>query len=334
MAVEQYDIIVYGSANMALDDVTTNIGGAEDDSIKVHFADQASTTTVEVVSESASDTTQTLTVYGRIADGSLTSEVETLTGTTPVATAASFERLLRCVQSATAVGATAVMSTTNTRADTAVSAGTNYLELDAGASASDGFYTGMVLRIPSASTGAFALREIVSYDGTTKYAYVRTWTTTPTGTITFEIAPGMVLEQSASPAYEILDCRRPFYNAAAEPVSGSERKYFEKVFPHNLNTTTALTTATIDEVDEGLYTSVAFDLESTLDGTDTNGASNNRQTEGDLVSYTFDSTEKNVANSQNLSSGSGQGLWMELTLAAGASATNSFYKVLVSGQST
>ena len=335
MAVEQWDIIVFGAATIPDDDTDTNIGGAEDNSVKYTFEDQASTTTMEVVSESASDTTQTLTVYGRNASGELINEVETLTGTTPVATTATFERLLRVVKSATSVGAVAAMSTSNTRADTAQSAGANYLQLDSGASAVDGFYTGEVLRIPSASgDGAFQVREIVDYNGTDKKAYVRAWTTLPTGTITFEVAPGMVLEHVANPDYEILDCRRPFYNAAAEPASGASRDYYEKIFLHNLNTTTALTTATIDEVDVGLYEKVTFDVEDALDDNDTNGEGNNRQTEGDLSGYSFDSDEKDVSNSQNLSSGSGQGVWLKLTLAAGDSAQNSYYRLQLSGQST
>ena len=335
MAVTAKHIIVYGSANMALDDVTTNIGGAEDGTIKASFSDVVAGQTIEAVSSAAGDTSQTMTIYGRNAAGELVNDVITLNGLTPAVDGSpvSFNRLLRGVKSATTAGDVAVYDATPTVAvQTAQSATADTLVLHAGASGTDNLYTGEIVRILSGSAGVGELREIVEYDGTSKTAYVRDWGVTPTGTITFEISKGMLFEQDVS-SEEITEIQRPFYNAAAEPSSGSQRIYYEKIFVHNAHASTALTSATIAEVAEGIYADVEFDLESTRDGTDTNGVGNDRQTEGDLSTYTFDSSTKDVANSQNFTAGASQGVWLTLTLEAGDAAADSFYKVQTSGQS-
>jgi len=49
---------------------------------------------------------------------------------------------------------------------------------------------------------------------------------------------------------------------------------------------------------------------------------------------TFDSATKNVANSQNLTAGSAQGIWIKLTLAAGDAAQKTSYTLRASGSST
>jgi len=331
MSVEAKDIMVFGSANMQDTDSGTQ-GGAEDKSKKVVWYDLSADDDVEAVSENSGDTTQSITVYGRNAAGELVNETISLNGQTPAQAGSpkTFDRLLKATKSASTSGTVAVMRTTNERADTAQSATASTLVLDAGASATDNAYQFMVLRITGATAGNYQIREIVKYDGSSKTAYVRDWATTPTGTITFEVAEGMVFDKFTSPeAVEIDEVRRPFYNAAANPSGGATKYYYEKVFPHNLHASLALTSAKIDEVDEGAYQKIEFDLESTLDGSDT---STNRLTAPS--GYTFDSDEKDVANSGNFSSGSGQGTWLKLTLAGGDAASNSFYKIKTSGQST
>lgn len=125
-----------------------------------------------------------------------------------------------------------------------------------------------------------------------------------------------------------LEIRRPFYNASAEAAGGSARTYYEKIFIRNNHATLSLTGATIAEQADP-SAKVAFALESTLDGTDTNGAGNNRQvTPG---GYTFNSDPKNVANSQNLTAESAQGVWLELTLGAGDAADNTSYTLRTNG---
>lgn len=128
----------------------------------------------------------------------------------------------------------------------------------------------------------------------------------------------------------VTDIRRPFYDAAADVSGGSARDYYEKIFFKNTNATLDLTNSTIaEQADPSTF--VTFALESSLDGTDTNGAGNRQTHTG---GYTFDNTTKNVANSQSLTSGSAQGVWLKLSLAAGEAADNTSWTARVTGTTT
>lgn len=250
MSIQASDIKAYGSAVMPDDDSVNNIGGAIDTSKKVEFTDIAPAGTVEMSSDNAGDTTQSVTVYGRNNAGELVNEAKTLNGTTWVAFTTTFERILKVVMSA-------------------------------------------------AATGTVTIRE------------------TGPGDDLVTMEPG------------ITEVRRPFYNASA-PASGT-RKYYEKIFFKNDHATLTLTSAVIKE-NADPSGKIAFALETSLDGTDTNGGGNNRQVAPS--GYTFDSADKNVANSQNHSAGSAQGVWMELSLAAGDPAQNTTYTLREEGNST
>lgn len=250
MAIVASDIVAYGSASMPDDDTPTQIGGAIDLTIRVVFTDIVATDEVEIVSDSASDTTETITAHGRNAAGELVNDVATLDGTTPVVvTGTDFERILKLIKS-----------------------------------------TGTV--------GTVTIRD----DGT------------DTTIATMEPA--------------LLEIRRPFYDAAAEASGGATRTYHEKIFFKNNHATLTLTSATIDEQADP-ESVVAFDLESTLDGSDDNGGGNNRQVAPG--GYTFDSNIKNVANSQNLTALAAQGTWLELTLTAGLASNNTTFTMRVNG---
>lgn len=251
MPIVASDIVAYGSSSMPDDDTPTGIGGAKDTSKKVVFTDISANDTVEILSDNAGDTTQTVTVYGRNTAGEIVSEAETLSGTTPQTTTQQFERILKITMSATATGTVTVRKQSD---DVTIAT------LEAG----------------------------------------------------------------------ITEVRRPFYNAAAEASGGSQRDYYEKIFLQNDNGTLTLTQATIEEFADP-STNVDFALESTLDGSDTNGAGNRQTHTG---GYTFDSTTKNVANSQNLTAGSGQGVWLRLRLAAGEASDNTTFTLRVNGQTT
>ena len=236
---------------------------------------------------------------------------------------------MKAIKDATCAGAVAAMSTTNEHADTAQGGGSNYITLAAGASAVDDEYLGKLVRT-TGGTGANQIGECVKYDGTTKRFYVRGWTgDDPDNTTTYEVADGVVFEKTPN---EIDEVRRVCYDAAAEAAGGSDKFNYEKVFVYNQHATLALTNAQIAEVAEGIHAVVDFDLESTLDGSDDNGAGNNREVAPG--GYTFDSNAKDVANSGNFSPVSGQGLWLRLDLDAGDAAQNSFWKPRVTGQST
>ena len=250
MPVAESDIVVYGSALMPDDDAPVNIGGGIDLTTRISFVDIAATDQVEVLSDNAGDTTQTVTLFGRNAAGELISDPMALNGLTVVASALTFERILKVV-------------------------------------------------VDAAHAGNITIRD---QDSDTEI---------------------MVIESG------VLQVRRPFYGAAAEPAAGAQRKYYEKVFFRNNHATLSLTNAQIlEQLDaSGL---VAFDLESTLGGTDTNGGGNNRQVAPG--GYTFNSAAKNVANAQNHTALAAQGVWLELTLAAGAAAQNTNFTLRESGE--
>lgn len=103
MPITAADLVFYGAANHAEDDSSTQ-GGAIDLLVKVAMVFMAANDTIDVVSDNAGDTTQTVTVTGRLATGAIDTEVFTLAGTTPQVGSTTFERVLKVVMSATATG--------------------------------------------------------------------------------------------------------------------------------------------------------------------------------------------------------------------------------------
>lgn len=103
MSVTSSDIYVYGAANMPEDDSSTT-GGAIDRTIKMAFTALTANDTIDVVSDAAGDTTQTVTITGRLANGEIDTDALALNGITPVTGTVTFERILKVVVSATYVG--------------------------------------------------------------------------------------------------------------------------------------------------------------------------------------------------------------------------------------
>jgi len=338
MSVQATDLVAYGSASMPDDDTGTNIGGAVSSGsnlIRMVFDDITPSGNVQVVSSATGDTTQSVAVSGRDASGVLISETKTLNGQTAVAmtTNTTWERLLKAVKSATTTGDVAVESATAVRTGTAQAGTSTSITLDSGASGTDDAYKDMIIRITS-GTGAGQIRKIsqvgsVAYTGSTKVATVdRAWGTTPDSTSVFRISHGMYFEKAPN---EVFQLRRPFYNSSADVAGGSAKTYYEKIFLTNNNSSLALTAATIAlQADTSGY--VSFALESSLNGTDTNGSGNNRQVAPS--GYTFNTTTKNVANSQNHTNGAGQGVWLKLALPAGAAAAKNTFTLRESGTTT
>lgn len=96
---------------MPSDDVST-AGGAIDLLRRIDFTQMASNDTIEAISSSAGDTTQTITLRGRLASGAIVTETITLTGTTQIVTVATYERLLKAELSATCAGTVTVRRAT------------------------------------------------------------------------------------------------------------------------------------------------------------------------------------------------------------------------------
>jgi hypothetical protein len=114
MSVAATDIVVYASLNMPDTDSGVN-GGAIDVLRRLAFTQIAANDTIQAVSASAADTTQTITVEGRSAAGAVVSSgAVTLTGTTAVNLPAlgTVERVLKADLSATCAGIVTVRRTT------------------------------------------------------------------------------------------------------------------------------------------------------------------------------------------------------------------------------
>lgn len=134
----------------------------------------------------------------------------------------------------------------------------------------------------------------------------------------------------------ILCVRRPFYNVSADSSTGSEKKYYEKIFIKNTNTTYNLLEPTISEIATGIYSSVAFDLEkySTLNVSYGANTSINRRTAPNITgmqSGSFDSVVKNLNQDIDLITSGAIGVWLELTLLPGTIASKNIYTLSISG---
>lgn len=331
MSILNSHLVVYGSASMPLDDTTLNIGGAIDTSKRIAFDDVTPNGNMQVVS-STTDTTQTVTLTGRDASGVLITEAKTLTGVTPVPMTVNtvWERLLRAIKSATTVGDVAAESVTAVITGTATGGAAESASAMAtiNLASAAGVLPGMVLRA-TGGTGAAQIRQIISLNGTVA-SVNKDWAVVPDGTTTYRIGHGMVFEKTPS---EVLEVRRPFYNAAADVLGGAARTYYEKMFFKNNHATLALTAAQILEQADPSG-KVTFALETTLSGSGTNGAGNSRLVAPSTGIGAFDSAAKNVANSQNHTAGAGQGFWLALLLAAGDPAQKTSYTVRESGSTT
>ncbi|MGB5107343.1 MAG: hypothetical protein WBP29_11240 [Candidatus Zixiibacteriota bacterium] len=334
MSVLKRDVRFYGAATNPDDDTTEDIGGAIDTAIKVTWGELSAAVELKAVSSNAGDTTQTVTITGRTASGAKVTEVITLNGTTPAqaGTPKTFARTMKAIKSATCAGDVALMSNTATRSNTATGGGVDadgnpYIDLDAGASATDDIYKGEVVRVTS-GTGAGELNEGVRYDGAAKRLYVRNdWGTAPASGSGFELAKGMFFEKAPS---EIMECRRIHFDEAANALGGADKDSYDKVFIKNTHATLALSNAVVSEVVSGISTKETFALDAAVNGTTTNGAGNNRNV---APAGTFDSADKAVPGG-NLEPGDAIGVWCKLTLADGDAAQNSFYELQCAGTTT
>lgn len=126
-----------------------------------------------------------------------------------------------------------------------------------------------------------------------------------------------------------LEMRRVFYNALAEESGGTVKTYYDKVFIKNTNVTADVLTSAQVLLQADPSGVMAFALETVLDGTTDNGGGNNRQVAP--TAFTFDTTTKNVANSANLTDGAAQGVWLQMTLAAGTPAAESTFTLRLAG---
>ncbi|MBI1214139.1 MAG: hypothetical protein GC190_21970 [Alphaproteobacteria bacterium] len=343
MSVLESDVEFYGSANMPdVDGATT--GGALDTTKLIFFNDITPTGTCDYVSSSASDTAAILTATGRDGTGVIQTEAKTLTGTTVVAGAQSFERLLKGVATGTAaVGDVAILSHTKVISAHTAQAGAAAsgavaasITLQAGDGAS--VAVGQIIRITNnLPVGVnFQLKRIIRISG--DIAYVNgAWSTVPTSSSTYDIHQGMLFEKTPNIVKEI---RRPFYNVASDFPGGSTRIFYEKIFAVNNNTATALTAALIIKQVDPSSGTLDFALCTALNDTAT--AANRQTAPTGVGSYSSGVAPQTIAvpAPQNLPSGAApnaagaQGVWLRLTLTAGLAAAKTTFTMRATGQTT
>jgi len=129
------------------------------------------------------------------------------------------------------------------------------------------------------------------------------------------------------PATESGFCR-PFYDATAS--SSVSKTLYDKVFVKNNNVSSTLNNATLIEVSSGLYAKIDFGLEDIQNSSQT---VTNRTTAptglggGALV---YGAGPSGMVGDE-LVAANYQGVWLQLSLSAGETATNSYYQVQVSG---
>jgi len=352
MSVLPSDIVVYGSANMPEADGAIN-GGAVDFTRRVAFYDIAPAGSVDVISSSTTDTATKITYYGRDVTGIIQSQTLTLNGQTWITGSQPLERLLYAALSGAtangpvadpggtaAVGDVALAAhncvlpsgsvTTDLTVRTAQNGSANHsgttpalLKLQAGDGI--GVSVGQIIWTKS-GTGSNQLRQIIATSGygTDLVAVNRDWGTIPDNTSTYKILQGMLFEISPNTVTAVI---RMFSNTAADGPTGLQRTYYEKVFVVNNSTGTALTGAQIEVASEtpSLPSGALLDLALTTALNDTGTAANRQGAPSSGVgSFIAQPALVNVTGPGNLPPGSApntisaQGVWLRLTLPAGA----------------
>jgi hypothetical protein len=318
------DLNCYGSAVMPDDDSVLDIGGAVDRTRTVEFVDVGSDS-LQAVSSSAADVTQSVDVAYRDATGVALSLSIALAGQAVVSDATVVERILKAVKDLTCAGDVALEAATAVLSGTLSAGGLTSATLPVGASPVDDAYRGLVLR---ETNGARRIRKVVRYTGASRVAVVdRAWGgSPPDGTTTFRLSAGAYFPKLP---FEVFEVRRPFYAASSDPLVA--KTYYEKVFLSNEHATLALLEAVVSEYDDP-GADIEFALETTLDGSGTNGAGNSRQVAPSAGVGAFSSADKPAVGSV-VGAGQAQGTWLKLSLPADAPAQNTTYTVALTGTS-
>jgi hypothetical protein len=367
MSVLPSDIVVYGSANMPEADGTIN-GGGVDFSRRIAFYDIAPAGTVDVISSSAADTATKIVIYSRDSTGVIQNQTLNLNGQSWVTGSQSLERLLYAALSGAtangpaanpggtaAVGDVALAAhgcvlpagsvTTDATVRTAQSGSANHagttpavFKLQAGDAA--GVSPGLVIWIKS-GTGANQLRQIIATSGygTDTVAVSRDWATIPDNTSTYKIVQGMLFEISPNPVTAVI---RLFSTAASDAPTGSPRTYYEKVFVVNNNTSTALTGSQVEVASEtpSLPSGALLDLALTTALNDTGTAVNRQSAPSGIGSFSTQPAFVNVPGPGNLPPGAApntagaQGIWLRLSLPAGAASYKGSADIRIQGSTT
>lgn len=361
MSVYPTEVNIYGTVNMTETDGVT-VGGAADLTRMISFSDMAANGLIDWVSSSASDTATKGQISGLDAAGiQQTPAAVTLTGTTKVAGAQTFNRLLfGALTGATATGPLANPGGTAAVGDVACMAHTLTITAhtcQAGSAqntgitpaliklqAADGasITLGMVIRT-TGGTGPNQIRFACSTSGTGAGQYGtdiiavnRPWTVVPDATTTYEVATGMVFPILPNPVTSVV---RPFSGATSAIIGGASTIYYEKFAILNTDAVTAWTGASlIKQIDPaGLYSGGgALDIAACTTLNDIVTATNRQTVPGSGVgSFTSGAAPQTVTlaaqTAASNTAAQAQCIWLRLTLAAGQAPANTFYDLRPAG---
>jgi len=182
----------------------------------------------------------------------------------------------------------------------------------------------MVVRL-TAATGSGQIREIIEYTGATKVAIVSDYWSglSPAAGTSFRVAKGFFFDKSP---FEVIQVRRPFFNASANAPGGGAVEYYDKGFWQNTSNGFALLAAQVTESADPSG-KIDFGLAATINDIGTNGGGNNRKVAPGGV--TFNNAAKPMPApgnpGLNLNAGSAVGTWFRLSLLDGDTAQKTTY---------
>ena len=186
------------------------------------------------------------------------------------------------------------------------------------------------------------MRQVIATEGygTDTVAVSRDWGTVPDDTTTYKILQGMLFEILPNPVTAVI---RMFSTSVADVLAGSQRTFYEKAFVVNNNTAMALTGAQIELANEtpALPSDALLDLALTTALNDT-GTVVNRQTapSSGVGAFTTQPAFLSLPSPGSLPSGpapnaaGAQGVWLRLTLPAGATAYKGSADFRIQGTTT
>lgn len=320
MSVDSSDLRVYGAANMPEDDTST-VGGAVDLAIKVVFTDLVANDTINFVSDDAGDTDQVYRAYGLSAAGARIEEDFNLGGLSLVTGVKTFERVNKIVkQSGSALAGTVTV--------TEHSGGTTIVTMESVADAGAGTeITGIRKPFYGAASDPDATKDLY------EKVFFRNNDATMTlidAIISLLDAPVFSSPTATTVDAESLSGQKVLRIASTTGFtsglniiigSGTARQEAGKIDTVSSGVSVTLVdnlkyTHTLGQADAVAKSRITVDVEAPLDGTDT---STNRLTEPTGYGYTFDASDHDVANLQNFTAGTVQGLWIKLELDAAQS---------------
>lgn len=126
MSIAGTDLVFYGAASIAEDDVSTH-GGAIDTTVRYIFDSSSLANTladtIEMLSSSGADTTQNVVVTGRSAGGSIITETFNLNGTNVINGATTFQKIMKIVVSGAHTGTITVRKASDNTTIVAIESG-------------------------------------------------------------------------------------------------------------------------------------------------------------------------------------------------------------------